>query len=163
MTWFDYVVLGVMAISQILGGWRGFVSELLALVAWVVAFLVARWFGPTLIPMLPASLTEPLLRTLVGYSSVFLVALLLLSLLRWLLREMLKAAGLGVVDRVLGAAFGVVRGLAIVLLGVAAAGMTKMPRQVWWQDAMLAPPLETMVLALEPWMPQDVAKRIRFK
>ena len=51
----------------------------------------------------------------------------------------------------------------IVLLLVALAGMTMVPKETWWGDAMLSAPLETAVLAVKPWMPQEVAKRIRFR
>jgi len=40
--------------------------------------------------------------------------------------------------------------------------MTSLPRQVWWKEASLAAPLETAVLAAKPWLPADLAKRIRF-
>lgn len=163
MTFFDGLVLAVMAISILLGGWRGFVSELLSLLAWGVAFVVTKMFAPELIPLLPSSLVDPLLRALAAYVGVFLAVLVAVTLLRWLLREALKVAGLSVVDRMLGAVFGVVRGLAIVLIAVAVAGMTKLPQQAGWKQAVLSAPLETMVMALLPWMPSDVAKRIRFK
>jgi membrane protein required for colicin V production len=58
--------------------------------------------------------------------------------------------------------FGILRGLVVVLVGVMLAGMTSLPRERWWQTAMLSPPLETAALAAKPWLPADAAKRIRF-
>ena len=49
----------------------------------------------------------------------------------------------------------------LVLVGLG--GMTSAPTQAWWRQAMLAAPLETAVLATKPWLPDDVAKRTRFK
>lgn len=56
MTVFDYVVLFVVAVSLVLGMWRGVVGEIIALVAWVLAFFAARWWGSLAAQGLPRSL-----------------------------------------------------------------------------------------------------------
>jgi membrane protein required for colicin V production len=76
---------------------------------------------------------------------------------------MLKAVGLGLLDRLLGASFGVLRGILVVWVAVLVAGMTPLPKAGWWRDAMLALPLETAVIAAKPWLPAEAAKRIRFR
>ena len=47
----------------------------------------------------------------------------------------------------------------LVLIG----GMTTQPQEAWWREAKLAPPLETAALASKPWLPTEVAKRIRYR
>lgn len=163
MTWFDYLVLGVVAASSLLGLWRGVVSELLALAAWVLAFFAAKMFGVMVSGWFVTAIADPLLRQGAAYLAVFLAVLVVVSFARLLLRELLKAVGLGVVDRILGAVFGVLRGLAVVLAGVLMGGMTTLPKQAGWRDAVLAPPLETVILAGKPWLPAEVAKRIRYR
>lgn len=162
MTIFDYVVLAAMALSVLLGAWRGVVNELLALVAWVAAFLVARIEAPQATHWLAGQIAEPGLRLAAAFIIIFVGVLILFAVARMLLSRLLSAVGLGTLDRLLGAVFGVLRGLAVVLAGVMLAGMTSMPRERWWQTAVLAPPLETAALAAKPWLPVDVAKRIRF-
>ena len=66
-------------------------------------------------------------------------------------------------DRALGVLFGAVRGGVIVLALVALGGMLSLSRETWWSGAYLSAPLETAVLACKPWLPQEVAKRIRFR
>lgn len=163
MTLFDYLALGIVATSVLLGLWRGVVSEALALAAWVLAFFAARMFGATAAAWMPTSLADPLLRQGLGFLAVFLAVLLVVSLARLLLRELLRAVGLGLIDRLLGAVFGIARGMVVVLAAVLVGGMTSMPRQPWWHDAVLAPPLETVILAGKPWLPADLAKRIRYR
>lgn len=163
MTAFDYAVLVVIGLSIILGLWRGVVSEILALAAWVVAFIVARSQGGVVAPLLAQQIAEPGLRLAAGYGLVFLGVLLLFWVGRLLISLLLKAVGLGLLDRLLGAAFGVVRGVLVVLLAVMLAGMTPLPGTTWWREASLSPPLETAVLAAKPWLPADVAKRIRYR
>lgn len=163
MTAFDYVVVGVVAASALLGLWRGVVSEILALVAWVVAFVAARQFGADTGVLFSPWIAEGVWRTAAGMAAVFVGVLLSFGLARLLLALLLRAVGLGVLDRMLGACFGVVRGAAIVLAGVMVGGMTAWPQQVWWREATLAPPLETAVVAMKPWLPPEVAKRIRYR
>jgi membrane protein required for colicin V production len=163
MTAFDYVVLAVLVVSLLLGAWRGLVSEVLALLAWVIAFVAAKHFGALAMPLFAGFVSEPLLQQGGAFVAIFVLTLLLLGLARLLLRELLHAVGLGLADRTLGAIFGLTRGLLIVFLLVVAGGLTDMPKQPWWQDASLAPPLETAALASRPWMPERVAKRIHYR
>jgi membrane protein required for colicin V production len=163
MTAFDYAVLTVIAASVLLGLWRGVVSEILALAAWVAAFFVARAEASEVAGWLAGQITEPGMRLAAAYVSIFVGVLLLFAIARMLISLMLKAVGLGLLDRLLGAAFGVMRGVLVVWVAVLVAGMTPLPKADWWRDAILAPPLETAVIAAKPWLPVDAAKRIRFR
>lgn len=163
MTAFDYAVLTVIAASVLLGLWRGVVSEILALAAWVVAFLVARAEASEVAGWLVGRVADPGMRLAAAYVLVFVGVLIVFAIARMLISLLLKAAGLGVLDRLLGGSFGVLRGIVVVLVAVLVAGMTPLPKTDWWREAMLAPPLETAVIAAKPWLPVEAAKRIRFR
>ena len=163
MTGFDYAALALLGLSALLGLWRGVASEVLGLVAWVAAFFAARWWGTAVGEILLRTLSEPVWRQLAGVVLVFVATLILFALARLLFSRLLRAVGLGLVDRLLGALFGLARGLLIVLVLVLVGGMTTAPRQTWWQEAWLAPPLETAVLAGKPWMPPALAQKIRYR
>ena len=163
MTVFDYAVLTIMSASVLLGLWRGVVSELLALAAWIAAFLVARAVATDVAALLTGQIAEPGVRLAAAYMLVFIGVLLVVAIARLQISLLLKAAGLGFLDRLLGAGFGVLRGVLVVLAAVLVAGMTPLPQAAWWRDAMLAPPLETVIIAAKPWLPVDAAKRIRYR
>jgi membrane protein required for colicin V production len=160
---FDYAVLAVIALSLLIGGWRGVVSEILALAAWVAAFFASRAWGVEAGGIVATGLADPLWRLVAGFATVFIAVLILFALGRWLASLLLKAVGLRPLDRMLGAAFGIVRGVLVVWVLVLLAGLTALPQQAWWRQAMLAPPLETSVVAAKPWLPPDLAKRIRYR
>ena len=162
MTAFDYVVLGIVIVSAVVGAWRGLVGEVLSILAWVVAIVAAWMFGADVGAGLFGSLRDQSLRLVAGFATVVVLVLVVVALLKLAMRSLLKAIGLSVTDRLLGVMFGLLRGLAIVVLLVAVGGLTAAPRQTWWREARLAPPLETVVLAGKPWLPADVAKRIRY-
>jgi membrane protein required for colicin V production len=163
MTPFDYAVLGAVALSLGLGLWRGVVSEILALLAWVAAFITARAWAAPAGDWVAANMADPVWRQVSGFIAVFVAVLVAFALARWLLSLLLSAVGLRPLDRVLGAAFGVARGILVVWVVVLLAGLTALPQQPWWRQAVLAPPFETSVLAARPWLPPDLAKRIRYR
>ncbi len=162
-TVFDWAVVTVVVLSSLLGMWRGLVSEVLALLGWVAAFFAARIWGGLAADVLSVWLRDPGLRQVAGFATVFVTTLLLFAALGFLLSRFLRMIGLGLVDRFLGTLFGIARGLLMVLAGVLLGGLTELPRQAWWREALLAPPLETAVVAGKPWLPPQVAQRIHYR
>jgi len=163
MTWFDYAVLAIIGISILLSIVHGLVRELLALASWIAAFLVAQIFATAVAPLLPAAIPSESLRLLAAFLIVFLVVLLLMTLLAIAVSGLLKKAGLGLIDRTLGAVFGLVRGLAIVTVAVLLAGLTTVPRQPVWRHAMLSAPLEALANVVKVWLPYDLSKHINYE
>lgn len=163
LTPFDYAVLGVLAVSVLIGGVRGVVGELLALVALVAAFIAARTWAAAAGDLLMAELDDPLWRQLAGFAAVFVAVLLLFALLRWLMKLLLAATGLRPLDRVLGALFGIARGAVVVLVLVLLGGLTPLPQERWWRQAQFSAPLETAALSVKPWLPGELARRIRYR
>ena len=155
MSGFDYALLALVGLSAALGFWRGLLSEVLALGAWLLAFVAAKSFMPQVQPLAaqgPAS-----------FLIIFVAVLILVAILRRALGELIRAAGLGVVDRFLGACFGAVRGGLIVFALALLVGMSGFAKEVWWQEASLSAPLETAVTASRPWLPEPLAKRLRYR
>lgn len=163
MTVFDYAVLTGIALSALLGFWRGVVSEVLALAAWVLAIVLGKLFAQRLAQELAQWIPDSGLRYLVAFAAIAVAVLLLASVVRLLVSGLLRAIGLGLVDRFLGAIFGFARGVLVVLVLVAAGGLTTFPKQAWWRDAVLAPSLETAVVAMKPWLPHQWASKIRYR
>ncbi|ABE49961.1 CvpA family protein [Methylobacillus flagellatus] len=162
MTGFDYAVMVIMGASVLLSMMRGFVREVLALAAWVIAFVVARLYTVEVSMMLPDSIPAEELKFLAAFLILFLSALLVCSLLAIAIAQVFKAIGLSALDRCLGVLFGCVRGLLIVLTLVLLAGLTSLPQDPRWRNAMFSAPLEAMVLGILPWLPQDIAKHIKY-
>jgi len=163
MTQFDYVVLGILLASMALGAWRGVIGEIVALAAWVLAFFAAKWWGDEFARQLLSGIADPVVRMVVAWMLIFVIVLLLMALARLAIRGLLKALGLSLSDRALGVLFGTVRGVLIVLALVALGGMLSLTKERWWSEAYFSAPLETAVLACKPWLPPEVAKRIRFR
>lgn len=163
MNGFDFVVLGIVALSVLLGLMRGAVKEILSLAAWVFAFVAAKTFATAGAELMPGFIGNPALRYLGGFILVFVVVMALAMLLSLLLSESLKVLGLGVVDRMLGVLFGLLRGMVIVTILVLLAGLTQLPKTEIWRHALLSGASETLAVMVKPWLPIDLASHIHYR
>lgn len=163
MTLIDYAVLAILGLSVLLSVMRGFLREVMALLSWVVAFWMASLYAAEAAPLLPASIPNAQLRVLAAFVLVFFLALLAMTLLSITLGQFLKLLGVGPLDRLLGALFGFVRGMVIVLALVVMAGLTSLPKQPVWRNATFTAPLEALVSWLRPWLPEMVAREIKYE
>lgn len=162
MTWLDYVVLGVFAASVAWGAWRGLVREVIGVLGWVIAFLAANLFAGPLGEALPQFIPTPELRVLAAFLGIFVAVLILATLLALLLSKLVQAVGLGGLNRLLGALFGVARGVVFVLAVALLAGLTSAPRQEFWRESATGYWMARAAQILKPWLPQTLAERLRY-
>jgi len=162
MTWFDYGVLLVIGISALVAVLRGFVREILSLVSWVAAFVAASAFSAQVVPFLPEAIPNDSWRMLAAFVLVFGATLLAMVVITLAIVELVRAVGLGFIDRVFGLMFGLARGVLIVVTAVLLAGLTRLPEQPGWRDAMLSAPLEMLALSVSTWLPADLGRKIRY-
>lgn len=124
MNWFDFVVIGVVALSGLLAMSRGFVKELISLAGWIIAaivtFLTYKYVSEPVFEIVKS-------RTIADIGSgivIFLVALVVWGLATHWIVKRLPGGTFGFVDGFVGLVFGLARGallvvLAYLLLGVA--------------------------------------------
>ncbi len=162
MNWLDYAVLAVFVLSIAWGVYRGLVREGMSLVGWVIAFLAANLFAAPLGDQLPASISRPEYRTLFAFIVIFFLTVVATALAAIWLHKLMHAAGLGSVDRVFGALFGLLRALIIVLAVAIIAGFTSVPRSAAWKDSLSGNQLAAAVSTLKPWLPPALAARLKY-
>jgi membrane protein required for colicin V production len=162
VTIFDYLVLFVLLASVVISTMRGLVKEILSLVSWVVAFVVANAYGAQLAPLLPAMIPGEAVRLMVAFVALFLGVRILMGLLTLAIDALVKASGLSLADRGLGGLFGLARGIVIVLFAVILSGMTSIPQQDFWKDALLSPMAETGARTIKPFLPAAFAQHVQF-
>jgi membrane protein required for colicin V production len=162
VTIFDYLVLFVLLASVVISTMRGLVKEILSLVSWVVAFVVANAYGATLAPMLPTMIPGEAVRLMVAFVALFLGVRILMGLLSLAVDALVKASGLSLADRGLGGLFGLARGIVFVLFAVILCGMTSIPQQDFWKQALLSPLAETGARTVKPFLPAALAQRVQF-
>lgn len=158
MTGFDFVFAGILLVSLLLGLWRGLIYEVMALLGWPLAFVLSRMYAGDVAPLLP--LKQESSRVVASYALVFVAVLVVWAVLTWLLSKLLKAAGAGWTDRLLGGLFGILRGGLVVLVLVWVVELTDYSAHPFWREARVSKPLEDAALLARPWLPDVVAQRI---
>lgn len=149
MTAVDAGILAILVLSTLIAAWRGLVRSLFSLFGWLAATIATLMFGATVAIWMPSSWSDPA-RLAVGYVLVFASILLTASLVGWTVARLLRAVGLGGVDRVLGALFGAARGALIVGVGVIALSWTPFAQASAWRSSVLVPWIDLAVQSLLP-------------
>lgn len=161
LAWVDIAICAVLAISVLVGLWRGLLFEVLSLMGWVVAYFAAQYLGPQMSHWVPVGAPGSGLNHVVGWAAAFLIVLVVWSLTARLVRMLVAASPLSGLDRLMGAGFGLVRGVLICLLAVMLAGMTPVRQSRQWQDSELLPWIQVVLQDLKPVLPPAVGQYVQ--
>ncbi len=155
----DGVLLGVLLISCLLGLWRGVIRETMALLAWLLGFVLSSKYAADMALHLPADWGDKL-RFLTGWLLVFVAVLLCMTLLSTLLRRLVAVAGLGLLDRFMGGLFGLLRG-GIALMAVSVVvGLTPFKTSPAWKNSWMAQSADEGVKFFKPILPAQLERLV---
>ena len=158
--WVDLALAAVLALSIVVGLVRGLVFEVLSLVGWVAAYIAAQVLATTLAPMLPIGAPGGALKQSAAFALVFVLALIVWALASRLLRMVIHATPLQMVDRVLGGGFGLLRGAVLLLAVATVVTLTPASRSTAWQHSQGAAWLGGMLQGLKPMLPESLAQHL---
>ena len=154
----DIAFLVVLVGSALLGIWRGLVYEVLSVLGWIAAFVLGQMFALDAAQHLPLHKTSDAVQYAAGFLVVFVACAFAGGILAFLGSKLATAIGLAPVDKLLGAGFGAVRGVLLLLVATLLVGMTPLHTQDWWQEAS-GPRIANAVLrGLKPALPEDFGK-----
>ncbi|WP_110687823.1 CvpA family protein [Salinicola aestuarinus] len=155
LTWLDYAFLLALTISMLAGFLRGLVREALGLGAWIAALLAARVFAQPIGDLLEPYIDHPDVRLVLGFIIVILVVVIACGVVIRVLTAAIEWVGLGFFNRLAGAAFGLARGAAILVIATVVIGLTPLSQIQAWRDAQLRPSFESLrdwaVVQLQSW------------
>jgi membrane protein required for colicin V production len=154
MSLLDWIFIAVLALSVLIGAWRGFMYELLSLLGWIAAFVVAQWLAPDVADWLPMGGARQPLRYAVAFAVLFIVAVFLGGLVAAMVRKAVAAIGLRPADRVLGTAFGMMRGVVIVLAIAVVFLVVPLTQTATWRESAGAPLAVSALRGLKPMLPE---------
>jgi len=170
MSWLDIIIVLVIVISALIGFTRGFVKEAVSVITWVAAIWLAVAFSGDLAAWLPQSLERAAfslggtdfeirnMRVGIAFVLIAIATLIVGAVINLLLAKVTRAQVVKGADRFLGLAFGIVRGAAVIVIMVLAAGLTRAPLSDWWREARLLPPFEQTAIRIVELLPADIAR-----
>lgn len=145
MQWIDIVILGIVLLSALISVARGFIKEMLSLVAWVAAFFVTLYLYGNLSSLI-TFVDNNLARNAIAIFVLFFGTLIIIGFVNMTLTAIIKKTGLSGTDRLLGMVFGAARGIIILLfMGSVLVFLENMDllqsisRESWYKNSLLLP------------------------
>ncbi len=158
----DVVLAAVIGVSALFGVMRGFIGALASLLAWVLASWAAFRYGAVVAGWLAEGGTPDATELFGGYALCFIGVMIIVGLIGWIVRTLVKAIGLSGVDRALGLALGIVRGALVACVMVLLLGFTRMPHQPAWRQSQLVPLFQPGAQWLSRWLPEWTVSELDF-
>lgn len=160
----DWLILAVVVLSGALSLFRGFIKEAVSLIAWVGAFIVtSRFYEPLAAKV--TFLQDDMVRKAFACAALFITTIIVVGLCGSLISSLINRVGLSGTDRLLGAVFGVMRGVLIVcvLLALMQIGfklqiLSFVADSPFYRDSLLIPEMQRIVnwfFANGPATPED--------
>lgn len=153
ITWLDWALIATLILSMAVGLARGVAFELMSLAGWVVAWFAAQWGAPQVAAHVPVGSEGSALNLTVSFVLCFLAALVLWSLLARLVRMLVRAMPLSAIDRVLGAGFGLLRGVVVLLVVASIVALTPAADSPAWAASQGVAWLSAALQVLKPLLP----------
>ena len=158
--WVDIGLLAFLVLSIGFGLVRGLVFEVLSALGWVAAYFGAQWLAPLAEPYIHVGDPGSALNHGVAFASAFLVTLVVWSLAARLVRALVHATPLSPVDRLLGAGFGLVRGVVVLMALATLIGLTPLQRSPAWQQSEGVIWLNAALQGLKPLLPPGLSQHL---
>ncbi|MFA7553272.1 MAG: CvpA family protein [Spongiibacteraceae bacterium] len=159
MNWADWTITAILGISMLVSIKRGFVKEAISLAIWVAAFFIAVAFHERLAVLMTSMLESVSLRYMLSFAALFAATFVVGSMVKYLIGELIKMTGLSGTDRLFGMAFGLARGVVIVMALLILLPMAfPINQDSWWQQSFLIPHF----LLIEHWCKDFFAMVLTF-
>lgn len=151
----DWIFAAVLLASVFLGAWRGLVYEVLSLLSWVAALVLAQWLAMDVGLRLPLGGSSEMVLYAAGFLLVFIVTIMAGGLIAALFKKIMSSVGLRPVDRILGAIFGAARGVLLLLLATVLLAMTPMQTSAMWQESIGVQASMAFLRSIKPALPRQ--------
>ena len=135
----DYLLIAAILISAIVGALRGFLREAVSLGTWIVGLFVAWHFSDLIEPHLGGLLGDSQVRPWAARIIILVLVLLLGAALGALLAHVVRLSIFSGMDRLLGFAFGLLRGFLVLGVFVILGQLLRLSGESWWRSSLLIP------------------------
>jgi len=160
LTSLDWTFIALLALSCLLGLWRGLVWEAMSLAGWFVAGVVSYTLADHVSPMLAMTGLSDTLRYGLAFILLFIASLLIWGVVTAVIKKAVGAIGLGLLDRLLGGAFGIVRGGLILVVLVSFISHTPIQDAQFWQASWVVKNTQAAAASLKVYLPSSIAALI---
>ncbi len=153
---YDAIFLCIIAASTVIALFRGAINELLSLSVWFIAFAFMQHFGNFIEAKIPSSITNTLLRGFIVFVVAFILVAIIIAILKKICASIIKSIGLGGLNYLLGALFGVIRGILICAILVFIVETFQIDKDHSWQKSRL----DFILTPAVTWITKSISNHI---
>lgn len=135
----DYIIIGILILSAIMGLIRGLLREAVSVITWFLAIVLAWSFGSSIEPYLGGVLIGSPMRIWAARSIIFVLVLLLGSAIGVILGHFIRVSMFAGMDKFLGFIFGLIRGVVVIGAFTIAIQALNMDTDAKWKNSKLMP------------------------
>lgn len=157
----DFIILGLIGLSILIGLIRGLIKESISLISWAVAITLAMMFVEPLSQYMTFTQIK-FVRSLLAFLLIFVGTIFIGAILNFLISSLIKKTPFKGPDRILGSVFGLFRGMAFVSVLVLLAGLTPLPETPWWKKSYVISRFQVVAIWLKERLPEENAKVFQF-
>ena len=150
----DIIIAVALAVSIIIGFVRGFVKEAVSIATLVIAIWASLYYGPAIGGFSDSWLSSAGMQTWFGRILVFAIILSVGGLLGWGLSKLIRLSVLRGIDRLMGSAFGAIRGVLLAALFVIGGQYSGFDNDDWWKQSRLLPHFKVVAEWIEEMAPK---------
>lgn len=158
LNWADFVIIGILVFSVLVGMLRGFIREVLTIAVWILSFYVAFHYANTVSHMLSGAIENASMRYVVSFVLLLVAMIFVGAVINYIIAKLLKTTGLSGTDRVLGLGFGLARGVLLIGVLVMFAMHTTLTDDPWWKESQMMGQFEQVGDWIKGYLPEDWSK-----
>lgn len=160
VVWVDIAIAALFLISILVGLFRGLVKEILSVTAWIAAAWVAWNYSDLASSTIQNYISNQDIAVAVAYVAVFLVALIVFSIVGYLISKIFSATGMTSIDRSLGTVFGAIRAALLVAIIILVGRYMAFEEHSWWTDSQLLGYFEQLAEWIRSYLPNKIATEL---
>ncbi len=162
MTLFDLLAFTTIFACIVLSAMRGLMGEVFSFVGWLLALVVARFLAVDVSNIMFSSMQPRELAVVCAFVAIYVVTRLALAFTHQVFDLIIKKAHLSTLNRIGGAALGSLKGVLVVSIAVLLCAFSDLPKDNEWRDSISAPFFESIALMGTPYLPEFLAKQVKF-
>ena len=153
----DICFLLMIFISALIAAFRGFFRSVLSVLSWVAAIWITWKYTDLVLPLFDGLNQGETVQAIAAHISVFFAVLLVTAIISTVVSRLVIVDSVSRVDRTMGFAFGIARGVAIVLIFAVVGSFAFILEEPWWRDSLALAVLEPYVFSLREMLSEYVA------
>lgn len=157
----DFIVIGLVGLSIVIGIFRGFIRESISLISWILAIILAIAFANPLSVYMTFTEVE-FIKMMTAFLIIFVSVIFVGTIFNLIVGTLVRKTPFSMPDRILGSLFGLTRGVVFITIAVLIATLTPFPQETWWKQSYMLNKFQKLAVWCQGKLPEEQAKLFNF-